>query len=51
MRAPPNHQAHEAISAIENAEIIFGSARVIELAEEHIRCKAYELTDLRCTAW
>lgn len=43
--AAPNLLTQEAISAIESAEIIFGSARAIEMAKEHIRCKAYELSD------
>ncbi len=43
--AAPNLLTQEAISAIESAEIIFGSARAIELAKEHIRCEAHELTD------
>jgi cobalt-precorrin-7 (C5)-methyltransferase len=35
----------EAISAIENAQVIFGSKRALELAREHIKCKANILTD------
>ena len=35
----------EAIKAIENAKIIFGSKRAIELAKEHIKCEARILTD------
>lgn len=41
----PNLLTEEAINAIENAEIIFGSKRAIELAREHIKCQAYELKD------
>ncbi len=43
--AAPNLLTQEAISAIESAEIIFGSARAIELAKEHIRCETHELAD------
>ncbi len=43
--AAPNLLTQEAISAIESAEIIFGSARAIELAKEHIGCEAKELAD------
>ncbi len=43
--AGTNLLTQEAISAIKNAKIIFGSKRAIELAKEHIRCKAYELMD------
>jgi cobalt-precorrin-7 (C5)-methyltransferase len=43
--AAPNLLTQEAISAIKNAEVIFGSKRAIELAKEHIRCEAHELTD------
>lgn len=43
--AGPNLLTGEAISAIENAEIIFGSIRAIELAKNHIRCTAREITD------
>ncbi len=35
----------EAISAIESAEIIFGSKRAIELARKHIKCEACEISD------
>jgi len=35
----------EAISAIENAQVIFGSKRALELAKEYIKCKANILTD------
>jgi cobalt-precorrin-7 (C5)-methyltransferase len=35
----------EAISAIENARIIFGSGRAIELVKEHIKCETHELDD------
>ncbi len=45
--AGPNLLTLEAIIAIENAEIIFGSKRVIELAKEHIKCEAYELRDYK----
>lgn len=41
----PNLLTEEAINAIENAEIIFGSKRAIELAKEHINCEAVELKD------
>ncbi len=43
--AGPNLLTHEAISAIENATMIFGSRRAIELAKEHIKCEAHEITD------
>lgn len=43
--AAPNLLTEEAISAIQSAEIIFGSGRAIELAKEHIRCEAHEITD------
>lgn len=43
--AAPDLLTEEAISAIQSAEIIFGSKRAIELAGEHIRCEAHELTD------
>lgn len=43
--AGPKLLTKEAIIAIENAEIIFGSKRAIELAKEHIKCEANELTD------
>lgn len=43
--AGPNLLTQEAISAIQNAGIIFGSKRAIELAKEHIRCEAHEITD------
>lgn len=43
--AGPNLLTQEAIAAIESAVIIFGSKRAIELAKEHIRCKAHELKD------
>ena len=43
--AGPNLLTLEAISAIENAGIIFGSRRAIELAKVHIKCEAHELQD------
>lgn len=43
--ACPNLLTQEAISAIQNARIIFGSKRAIELAKEHIRCETHELED------
>jgi cobalt-precorrin-7 (C5)-methyltransferase len=43
--AGPNLLTQEAISAIENATVIFGSKRAIELAKEHIKCEAHEITD------
>jgi cobalt-precorrin-7 (C5)-methyltransferase len=43
--AGPNLLTQEAISAIENATMIFGSKRAIELAKEHIKCEAHEITD------
>ncbi|MCZ7384693.1 MAG: cobalt-precorrin-7 (C(5))-methyltransferase [Candidatus Methanoperedens sp.] len=43
--AGPNLLTQEAISAIESAEIIFGSKRAIELARKHIKCEACELSD------
>ncbi len=43
--AAPDLLTEEAITAIENAEVIFGSKRAIELAKEHIRCEAFELKD------
>ncbi len=43
--AAPNLLTQEAISAIESAEIIFGSARAIEMAKEYIGCETHELSD------
>jgi cobalt-precorrin-7 (C5)-methyltransferase len=43
--AGPDLLSAEAISAIENAQVIFGSKRALELAKEHIKCKANILTD------
>jgi cobalt-precorrin-7 (C5)-methyltransferase len=43
--AGPDLLTKEAISAIENAQIIFGSKRALELANEYIKCKASILTD------
>ncbi len=43
--AGPNLLTLEAISAIENATVIFGSKRAIELAKEHIKCETHEITD------
>lgn len=43
--AGPNLLTQEAISAIGNATLIFGSRRAIELAKEHIKCEAYEIAD------
>lgn len=43
--AAPNLLTQEAIDAIKNAEIIFGSKRAIELAKEHLKCEARELKD------
>ncbi len=43
--AGPNLLTQEAISAIESAEIIFGSKRAIELARKHIKCEAHEISD------
>lgn len=43
--AAPDLLTKQAITAIEGAEVIFGSKRAIELAKEHIRCEAYELKD------
>jgi cobalt-precorrin-7 (C5)-methyltransferase len=43
--AGPDLLTKEAISAIGNAEIIFGSQRAIELAKEHINCRTQILTD------
>ncbi len=40
-----NLLTREAISAIESAEIIYGSKRAIELAQKHIKCEAYEISD------
>lgn len=41
----PGLITEEAICAIENADIIFGSKRAMELAREHIKCKAIILKD------
>lgn len=41
----PNMLTGKAISAIESAQIIFGSKRAIELAKNHIRCDANVITD------
>jgi cobalt-precorrin-7 (C5)-methyltransferase len=43
--AGPDLLTQEAISAIKNATVIFGSMRAIELAKEHIKCEAHEITD------
>src|SRR3990172_8100624 len=43
--AGPGLLTKEAIKAIENAKIIFGSRRAVELAKEYIKCKASILTD------
>ncbi len=43
--AGPNLLTQEAISAIESAEIIYGSKRAIELARKHIKCEAREISD------
>ncbi len=43
--AGPNLLTQEAISAIGNATLIFGSKRAIELAKKYIKCEAYEITD------
>ena len=43
--AGPGMLTKEAIRAIENARIIFGSKRAIELAKEHIKCESRILTD------
>ncbi len=43
--AGPNLLTQEAIKVIENAEIIFGSRRAIELAKQYIRCEAHEIKD------
>jgi len=43
--AGPDLLTEEAITAIENAQVIFGSKRALELAKEHIKCKASILTD------
>ncbi|MCZ7358402.1 MAG: cobalt-precorrin-7 (C(5))-methyltransferase [Candidatus Methanoperedens sp.] len=45
--AGPNLLTEEAISAIESAEIIFGSKRAIELAREHKKCETHEITDYK----
>ncbi len=43
--AGPGLLTKEAIKAIENANIVFGSHRAIELAKEHIKCKSVLLKD------
>jgi precorrin-6y C5,15-methyltransferase (decarboxylating) CbiE subunit len=43
--AGPGLLTEEAISVIENAQVIFGSKRALELAKEHIKCEASILTD------
>lgn len=43
--AGPGLLTKEAILAIENARVLFGSKRAIDLAKEHITCKAELLTD------
>jgi len=43
--AGPGLLTEEAISAIENATVIFGSKRAIALAKEHIGCEVHEITD------
>lgn len=43
--AGPGLLTEEAIFAIENADIVFGSTRAIDLAKEHIKCEAKILTD------
>jgi cobalt-precorrin-7 (C5)-methyltransferase len=41
----PDLLTEESISVIENAQIIFGSKRSLELAKKYIRCKTNILTD------
>lgn len=43
--AGPDLLTLEAISAIESAEVIFGSKRAIELVKDHIKCKVYVISD------
>lgn len=43
--AGPDLLTEEAIMAIENAKIIFGSKRAIEMAKAYIKCKVSILTD------
>jgi cobalt-precorrin-7 (C5)-methyltransferase len=43
--AGPGLLTEEAISAIEDAGVIFGSKRAIDLAKDHIKCNASVLTD------
>ena len=43
--AGPDLMTEEAISAIEAAQIIFGSRRALDLAKEYIKCEARMLTD------
>ncbi len=43
--AGPDLLTEEAIAAIGNARIIYGSKRAIDLAKKHINCPAYEITD------
>ena len=43
--AGPNLLTGEAAFAIENARIVFGSRRAIELADDHIKCEVHEIED------
>ena len=48
--AGPDLLTLKAISTIENARIIFGSRRAIELAKVHIKCEAHEIKDFTLTS-
>ena len=43
----PNMLTQEAIEAIQNASIIYGSTRAIELASEYIRCEARKIKNYK----
>lgn len=43
--AAPGFLTEEAISIIENAEVIYGSVRALEIAKDHIKCRTIKLTD------
>lgn len=45
--AGPGLLTEEAIFEIENAKVIFGSKRALELAKEHIKCKSGILSDYK----
>ncbi len=48
--AGPGLLTEEAVSAIKNAKVIYGSRRAIELARKYINCPVYEITDYTLSA-